>query len=55
MTALCDVLNKHLPANCSYRHPEGGYFVWIKLPEGKWHFENVSTNICVKHVVELKR
>jgi DNA-binding transcriptional MocR family regulator len=35
MNALCDALDKNLPANCSYRHPEGGYFVWIKLPEGK--------------------
>ncbi|OXU25097.1 hypothetical protein TSAR_016883 [Trichomalopsis sarcophagae] len=33
MKALCNVLDNHLPSNCSYRHPEGGYFVWIKLPE----------------------
>ncbi|XP_058792124.1 2-aminoadipate transaminase-like isoform X3 [Phymastichus coffea] len=33
MTALCDVLDRNLPRNCSYRHPQGGYFVWIKLPE----------------------
>ncbi|XP_023315789.1 uncharacterized protein LOC106648635 isoform X1 [Trichogramma pretiosum] len=33
MKALCDVLDEHLPNYCSYNHPEGGYFVWIKLPE----------------------
>ncbi|XP_014215330.1 uncharacterized protein LOC106644386 [Copidosoma floridanum] len=31
--ALCDALDKNLPPNCSYRYPEGGYFVWIKLQE----------------------
>ena len=36
MQALCNALDQHLPSNCSYRHPEGGYFVWIKLPEGMY-------------------
>jgi len=33
MAALCSVLDKFLPHSCSYIRPEGGYFVWITLPE----------------------
>ncbi len=32
--ALCDELEASLaPLGCSYRRPEGGYFVWVTLPE----------------------
>ncbi|XP_066590408.1 2-aminoadipate transaminase-like [Prorops nasuta] len=34
LNALCDSLNRYLPDCCSYRKPNGGYFVWIHLPEG---------------------
>lgn len=34
LNALCDTLDRHLPSCCSYRRPEGGYFVWIHLPKG---------------------
>jgi 2-aminoadipate transaminase len=33
MVALCATLDKFLPSSCSYHRPEGGYFVWITLPE----------------------
>jgi len=31
--ALCEVLRQKLPAGCHFRQPEGGYFVWLHLPE----------------------
>ncbi|KZC03930.1 PREDICTED: 2-aminoadipate transaminase-like [Dufourea novaeangliae] len=34
LATLCDVLNRYLPRCCSYKRPEGGYFVWIHLPPG---------------------
>merc|ERR1712130_258405 len=34
-TALMNSLTEHLPASCDPpRFPEGGYFVWLKLPAG---------------------
>jgi len=33
MAALCEALKKELP-NCSFQPPKGGYFVWLRLPEG---------------------
>jgi DNA-binding transcriptional MocR family regulator len=33
MAALCSTLDRFLPHSCSYIRPEGGYFVWITLPE----------------------
>lgn len=32
--ALIEALDKSLPTCCTYAKPSGGYFVWIKLPEG---------------------
>lgn len=31
--ALCDALRQHLPAGCDFRQPDGGYFVWLHLPD----------------------
>jgi 2-aminoadipate transaminase len=31
-TALCDALARHLPA-CTFHRPQGGYFVWLELPQ----------------------
>jgi 2-aminoadipate transaminase len=31
---LCSALEKHLPESCQWNCPEGGLFVWIKLPKG---------------------
>jgi 2-aminoadipate transaminase len=31
---LCEELEKHLPEGCSFEPPRGGYFVWIKIPDG---------------------
>jgi 2-aminoadipate transaminase len=31
--ALCDAVNTFLPKYTSYKQPEGGFFLWIKLPE----------------------
>lgn len=33
MIAVCDILDVSLPSGCSYQRPQGGYFIWIKLPE----------------------
>lgn len=35
MSTTCEVLKAHLPKSCSFYEPEGGYFIWIKLPENK--------------------
>ncbi|XP_043584178.1 2-aminoadipate transaminase-like [Bombus pyrosoma] len=32
LSILCNVLDYYLPRCCSYKRPEGGYFVWIHLP-----------------------
>ncbi|XP_076249440.1 2-aminoadipate transaminase isoform X2 [Calliopsis andreniformis] len=32
LSVLCNVLDQYLPKSCSYKSPEGGYFVWIHLP-----------------------
>lgn len=32
--ALAAALGEHLPAGCSWRVPAGGFFVWLRLPEG---------------------
>lgn len=34
LAVLCNVLDQYLPQYCSYKKPEGGYFVWIHLPSG---------------------
>ncbi|CAG2053221.1 unnamed protein product, partial [Timema podura] len=33
MQAVCDTLDQFLPLYCSFTRPEGGYFVWLRLPE----------------------
>lgn len=35
--ALCDALRQHLPEGCSFRRPQGGYFVWLQLPDEVCH------------------
>ncbi|XP_043804395.1 2-aminoadipate transaminase-like isoform X2 [Apis laboriosa] len=32
LSILCNILDHCLPQGCSYKKPEGGYFVWIHLP-----------------------
>ena len=32
--ALLDALERHIPATCSWMRPGGGFFVWLRLPEG---------------------
>jgi 2-aminoadipate transaminase len=32
--ALHEALCQHLPASCAWNKPRGGYFIWVKLPEG---------------------
>ncbi|XP_063231477.1 2-aminoadipate transaminase isoform X2 [Bacillus rossius redtenbacheri] len=34
MSRVCDVLDEGLPPGCSFVRPRGGYFVWVRLPEG---------------------
>lgn len=31
--ALLSGLSQHMPDGCSWTHPAGGYFVWLRLPE----------------------
>lgn len=33
-TTLGDALRKYLPAEVTFEQPRGGYFLWLKLPEG---------------------
>ncbi|XP_069689406.1 2-aminoadipate transaminase-like [Periplaneta americana] len=33
MAIVCSTLDEFLPSNCSFIRPEGGYFVWITVPE----------------------
>lgn len=33
MIIICKILKENLPSTCSFLAPEGGYFVWIKLPD----------------------
>lgn len=46
MKATCKVFKEHLPSGCSFQEPEGGYFIWIKLPENK------DTNDLLKLAME---
>ncbi len=32
--ALLDALARHLPPECRWERPGGGFFVWVRLPEG---------------------
>ena len=32
--AMLASLDRHLPAGCSYRKPEGGFSIWLNLPAG---------------------
>jgi DNA-binding transcriptional MocR family regulator len=32
--ALCTALAEHLPAGCTFDVPRGGFFVWLRLPNG---------------------
>jgi DNA-binding transcriptional MocR family regulator len=32
--ALAGSLREHLPAGCSFAYPAGGFFLWVRLPEG---------------------
>ncbi|GAA5144498.1 PLP-dependent aminotransferase family protein [Pseudonocardia eucalypti] len=32
--AMLQALGTHLPSGCRWTHPEGGFFVWLTLPEG---------------------
>ncbi|MGU3846642.1 aminotransferase class I/II-fold pyridoxal phosphate-dependent enzyme, partial [Vibrio diabolicus] len=29
-----DLLAKHIPKEVTYQRPDGGYFLWLKLPDG---------------------
>lgn len=32
--ALCNGLRQHLPPSVTFEEPQGGFFVWVQLPEG---------------------
>ncbi|MDQ4045212.1 MAG: PLP-dependent aminotransferase family protein, partial [Chloroflexota bacterium] len=31
--AMLEALEEHMPANCTWSRPDGGFFIWIELPE----------------------
>jgi DNA-binding transcriptional MocR family regulator len=31
---MLDALGTHLPPGCSWTHPDGGFYVWLTVPEG---------------------
>ena len=31
---LADALAEHLPPDCRVSRPDGGFFIWVALPEG---------------------
>jgi DNA-binding transcriptional MocR family regulator len=31
--AMLEALEQHMPDGATWSHPEGGYFVWLDLPE----------------------
>jgi DNA-binding transcriptional MocR family regulator len=35
MQAMCDLLRSRLPATVRFAAPSGGFFIWLRLPEGK--------------------
>jgi 2-aminoadipate transaminase len=32
--AIAAALEQHMPAGCSWTHPDGGFYVWVTVPEG---------------------
>ncbi|MDQ0378223.1 aminotransferase-like domain-containing protein [Amycolatopsis thermophila] len=32
--AMLSALEQHLPSGCSWTHPDGGFYVWVTVPEG---------------------
>jgi 2-aminoadipate transaminase len=33
-TAMVQALERHLPAGCEWTRPDGGLFIWVRLPTG---------------------
>ncbi|XP_033762423.1 uncharacterized protein YER152C-like isoform X2 [Pecten maximus] len=33
MGLMCDALQKYLPNGCTFKRPEGGFFVWVTMPK----------------------
>ncbi|NKQ53287.1 PLP-dependent aminotransferase family protein [Amycolatopsis sp. K13G38] len=32
--AMISALEQHMPAGCTWTHPDGGFYVWVTVPEG---------------------
>lgn len=32
--AILSALDQHMPAGCTWTHPDGGFYVWLTVPEG---------------------
>lgn len=45
LDAMLDGIKRHFPAGCDYTEPEGGLFVWVKLPV------RIDTSALLKRVV----
>ena len=48
LNLMCDCLEKYCGGYITYVRPEGGLFIWAKLPDG------VDTNAYVKRLIERK-
>ena len=46
--AMLSCLEKHLPEGCTFTHPQGGLFIWCKLPE------SIDANVFSKELVKEK-
>ncbi|KAJ3007141.1 UNVERIFIED_CONTAM: hypothetical protein HDU68_003676 [Siphonaria sp. JEL0065] len=44
MHAMCDYLEVNLPQGVVFDRPEGGFFIWVRLPEGHDAFEIQQAN-----------
>lgn len=47
--AMLDALQRHLPPSVSWNRPEGGMFIWVKLPQGV-DSERVLQNAIAQNV-----
>ncbi|KAI3384851.1 hypothetical protein SNEBB_009993 [Seison nebaliae] len=44
MKTVCDILQERLPKSCKVFRPDGGYFIWIEMPEN-WDSNILNDNL----------
>ncbi|KAL8574965.1 hypothetical protein ACOMHN_064497 [Nucella lapillus] len=50
---VCKVLRENLPQGSTFLEPQGGFFVWVKFPEGTDVMELVSWTVKKYHIFYL--